>query len=144
MMHKWKARTEFEKLLHAKDRESYAAARNCGWRNAGCNRRFAFLIAALNTPDLEVAQAAVRIVPERTATSAEADMFTAQRACAEISVSKWNEDGLMAAGYHWVDLNRTTAIIDYQRVAPNGSTRTTVNGAAWVAYLIASPMPTTG
>src|SRR2546426_3805139 len=55
-------------------------------------------------------------------------------------VSKWNEDGLMAAGnYHWVELERDKAVIAYQRVLdtfPNG--RHAYNcewRIAWVAYL---------
>jgi len=49
-------------------------------------------------------------------------------------VSKWTEEGLMAAGnYHWVELERTKAVINYQRVLdtfPNGKYASTANGVS--------------
>src|SRR5204862_538988 len=55
----------------------------------------------------------------------EAEMFNALNTLAQsYPVSKWNEDGLMAAGnYHWVELEREKAAEAYQRVLdsfPNG------------------------
>jgi soluble lytic murein transglycosylase len=59
-------------------------------------------------------------------------------------LSKWNEEGLMAAGnYYWVDLDRTKAASYYQRVIdtfPSG--RNAFNAewrVAWVAYLNHQP-----
>jgi len=59
-------------------------------------------------------------------------------------VSKWTEEGLMAAGnYHWVELERTKAVINYQRVLdtfPNGKYAFNCEWRiAWVAYLDRHP-----
>jgi soluble lytic murein transglycosylase len=75
----------------------------------------------------------------------EAEMFTALNLLAQkYPVSKWNEEGLMAAGnYHWVDLNRSKAIIDYQLVLdtfPSGKYAYNCEWRiAWVAYLNRQP-----
>jgi soluble lytic murein transglycosylase len=72
-------------------------------------------------------------------------MFTALNTIAQkYPVSKWNEEGLMAAGnYHWVELNRTTAVIDYQRVLDTfAGGKYAFNcewRIAWVAYLNRQP-----
>src|SRR2546429_4217209 len=59
-------------------------------------------------------------------------------------VSKWNEDGLMAAGnYHWVELEREQAAVAYQHVLdsfPNGKHAYNCEWRiAWVAYLDHQP-----
>src|SRR5205823_13487371 len=75
----------------------------------------------------------------------EMEMFNALTTLAQTyPVSKWNEDGLMAAGnYHWVELEREKAVVAYQHALdsfPNG--RHAYNcewRIAWVAYLDHQP-----
>jgi soluble lytic murein transglycosylase len=71
----------------------------------------------------------------------EAEMFNALNTLAQTyPVSKWNEDGLMAAGnYHWVELEREKAVEAYQRVLdsfPSGKHAFNCEWRiAWVSYL---------
>jgi soluble lytic murein transglycosylase len=75
----------------------------------------------------------------------EAEMFLALNTLAQnYPVSKWNEEGLMAAGnYHWVELDRTKAAINYQRVLdtfPSGKYAFNCEWRiAWVSYLNRQP-----
>src|SRR5467141_2170548 len=84
------------------------------------------LIAALKPPDLEVdAERLYALSQAYRSDKKEAEMFNALNTLAQsYPVSKWNEDGLMAAGnYHWVELEREKAAGAYQRVLdtfPNG------------------------
>src|SRR5947199_8439054 len=77
------------------------------------------LIGALKTPDLDVDAERLYALSQayRTAKK-ESEMFAALNTLAQTyPVSKWNEDGLMAAGnYHWVQLEREQAVVAYQRV----------------------------
>ncbi len=148
--HKWKeARTEFEKLLTMlKDPENPTRQRT-QLRIAQCRVQLKgspSLIAGLKTADLEVdAERLYALSQAYRNDKREAEMFTALNTLAQkYPVSKWNEDGLMAAGnYHWVDLNRTTAVIDYQRVLdtfPNGKYAYNCEWRiAWVAYVNRQP-----
>src|SRR3989442_493920 len=104
------------------------------------------LIAAVKTPDLEVDAERLYALSQayRTAKK-EAEMFTALNTLAQsYPVSKWNEEGLMAAGnYHWVELEREKAAIAYQLVLdsfPNGKHAYNCEWRiAWVAYLDHQP-----
>src|SRR6266850_365440 len=148
--HKWKeARAEFEKLLTMlKDPENPTRQR-AQLRAAQCRVQLKgspSLIAALKPPDLEVdAERLYALSQAYRNDKKEAEMFTALNTLAQkYPVSRWNEEGLMAAGnYHWVDLNRTKAIIDYQLVldtSPSGKYAYNCEWRiAWVAYLNRQP-----
>src|SRR5260370_21115084 len=77
------------------------------------------LIAAVTSPDLDVDAERLYALSQayRTAKK-EAEMFTALNTLGKnYPESKWNEEGLMAAGnYHWVELEREKAVVAYQRV----------------------------
>ena len=104
------------------------------------------LIAAVKTLDLEVDAERLYALSQayRTAKK-EAEMFTALNTLAkDYPESKWNEEGLMAAAnYHWVELERTKAVINYQRVLdsfPSGKNAFNCEWRiAWVAYLNRQP-----
>jgi len=105
--HKWKeARAEFEKLLTMlKDPENPTRQRT-QLRVAQCRVQLKgspSLIASLKTPDLEVDAERLYALSQHTATTRKKrDVHGAQHPCPEYPVSKWNEEGLMAAGnYHW-------------------------------------------
>ena len=148
--HKWKeARVEFEKLLTMLKDPSNPTLQRAQLREAQCHVQLKgspSLIASLKTPDLDVDAERLYAASQayRTAKK-EAEMFTALNALDKnYPVSRWNEEGLMAAGnYHWVELNRTTAVIDYQRVLdtfPNGKNAYNCEWRiAWVAFLNHQP-----
>jgi len=147
---KWKeARAEYEKLLTMLKDPANPTRQRAQLRLAECRvqqKGSPALIASLNTPDLEVDAERLYALSQayRTAKK-EAEMFTALNTIAQkYPVSKWNEEGLMAAGnYHWVELNRTTAVIDYQRVLDTFSGGKYAFNCewriAWVAYLNRQP-----
>jgi soluble lytic murein transglycosylase len=148
--HKWKeARTEFEKLLTMLKDPANPTRQRAQLRGAECRvqlKASPSLIAGLKTPDLEVdAERLYALSQAYRNDKKEAEMFTALNTLAQkYPVSKWNEEGLMAAGnYHWVDLNRSKAIIDYQLVLdtfPNGKYAYNCEWRiAWVAYLNRQP-----
>ncbi len=148
--HKWKeARAEFEKLLTMlKDPENPARQR-AQLRVAQCRVQLKgspSLIASLKTPDLDVdAERLYALSQAYRSAKKESEMFAALNSLAQTyPVSKWNEEGLMAAGnYHWVELEREKAAVAYQLVLgsfPNG--RNAYNcewRIAWVAYLDHQP-----
>ena len=144
--HKWReARTEFEKLLNMLKDPANPVRQRAQLRVVECRvqpKGSPSLIAALKTPDLDVDAERLYALSQayRTAKK-ETEMFNALNALAQTyPVSKWNEDGLMAAGnYHWVELEREKAADAYQRVLdsfPSG--RHAYNcewRIAWVSYL---------
>ena len=144
--HKWKeARGEFEKLLTMLKDPANPVRQRAQLRVAECRVQLKgspALIAAVQTPDIEVDAERLYALSQayRTAKK-EAEMFNALNALAQsYPVSKWNEDGLMAAGnYHWVELEREKAAEAYQRVLdsfPNGKYAFNCEWRiAWVAYL---------
>jgi peptidoglycan lytic transglycosylase len=148
--HKWKeARGEFEKLLTMLKDPANPVRQRAQLRVAECRVQLKgspTLIAAVQTPDIEVDAARLYALSQayRTAKK-EAEMFTALNTLAQsYPVSKWNEDGLMAAGnYHWVELEREKAAEAYQRVLdsfPNGKYAFNCEWRiAWVAYLDRHP-----
>ena len=148
--HKWKeARSEYEKLLTMLKDPANPVRQRAQLRVAECRVQLKgspSLIAAVKTPDLEVDAERLYALSQayRTAKK-EAEMFTALNTLAQsYPVSKWNEDGLMAAGnYHWVELEREKAVVAYQRVLdtfPNGKHAFNCEWRiAWVAYLDRHP-----
>jgi soluble lytic murein transglycosylase len=148
--HKWReARAEFEKLLTMlKDPENPTRQR-AQLRVAQCrvqSKGSPSLIASLKTPDLDVDAERLYALSQayRTAKK-ESEMFAALNTLAQnYPVSKWNEDGLMAAGnYHWVELEREKAVLAYQRVLdsfPGGKNAYNCEWRiAWVAFLNHQP-----
>ena len=148
--HKWKeARSEYEKLLTMLKDPANPVRQRAQLRVAECRVQLKgspTLIAAVKTPDLEVDAERLYALSQAYRTSKkEAEMFTALNTLAQsYPVSKWNEDGLMAAGnYHWVELEREKAAVAYQRVLdsfPNGKYAFNCEWRiAWVAYLDRQP-----
>ncbi len=148
--HKWKeARSEYEKLLTMVKDPANPTRQRAQLRVAECRVQLKgspSLIAAVKPPDLEVDAERLYALSQayRTAKK-EAEMFNALNTLAQsYPVSKWNEDGLMAAGnYHWVELEREKAVVAYQRVLdsfPNGKHAFNCEWRiAWVAYLDRHP-----
>ncbi len=147
---KWKeARAEFEKLLTMLNDAANPARQRAQLRVAECRVQLKgspSLIAAVKTPDLEVdAERLYALSQAYRSAKKEAEMFSALNTLAQnYPVSKWNEEGLMAAAnYHWVELERTKAVINYQRVLdtyPNGKYAFNCEWRiAWVAYLNRQP-----
>jgi soluble lytic murein transglycosylase len=148
--HKWKeARAEFEKLLTMLKDPANPTRQRAQLRVAECRVQLKgspSMIAAVNTPDLDVDAERLYALSQayRTAKK-ESEMFAALNLLAQnYPVSKWNEDGLMAAGnYHWVELEREKAAVAYQRVLdtfPNGKHAYNCEWRiAWVAYLDHQP-----
>src|SRR6266849_1160409 len=148
--HKWKeARAEYEKLLTMLKDPANPARQRAQLRVAECRVQLKgspSLIAAVKTPDLEVdAERLYALSQAYRSAKKEADMFSALNTLAkDYPESKWNEDGLMAAGnYHWVELEREKAVVAYQRVLdsfPNGKYAFNCEWRiAWVAYLNHQP-----
>ena len=148
--HKWKeARAEFEKLLTMLKDPANPARQRAQLRVAECRVQLKgspSLIAAVKTPDLEVdAERLYALSQAYRSAKKEAEMFLALNTLAQnYPVSRWTEEGLMAAGnYHWVELDRTKAIINYQRVLdsfPSGKYAFNCEWRiAWVAYLNRQP-----
>lgn len=147
---KWKeARAEFEKLLTMlKDPENPARQR-AQLRVAQCRVQLKgspSLIASLKTPDLEVdAERLYALSQAYRSAKKESEMLAALDTLAQrYPVSKWNEDGLMAAGnYHWANLDRAKAVNYYQRELdsfPNGKHAYNCEWRiAWLAYLNRQP-----
>ena len=148
--HKWKdARVEFEKLLGmlrdpANPNRQLAELRVAQSRVQlkGSSK----LVASLKTPDFDVDAERLFALSQVYRTDKKAaEMFTT---LAELTqkypLSKWNEEGFMAAGnYYWVELDRAKAVSYYQRVLdsfPGG--RNSFNAEwriAWIAYLNRQP-----
>ena len=148
--HKWKeARAEFEKLLTMLKDPANPTRQRAQLRVAQCRVQLKgspSLIAAVNTSDLDVdAERLLALSQAYRTAKKESEMLASLGTLAQkYPVSKWNEDGLMAAGnYFWVELDRAKAVGYYQRVLdtfPNG--RHAYNcewRIAWVAYLNRQP-----
>ncbi len=148
--HKWKeARAEYEKLLTTVKDPANPTRQRAQLRVAECRVQLKgspSLIAAVQTPDIEIDAERLYALSQayRTAKK-EAEMFSALNTLAQsYPMSKWNEDGLMAAGnYHWVELEREKAVVAYQRLLdsfPNGKYAMNCEWRiAWVAYLDRHP-----
>lgn len=148
--HKWReARAEFEKLLTMLKDPANPVRQRAQLRIAECRvekKGSPSLIASLKTPDLDVDAERLYALSQAYRTDKkEPEMFSALNTLAQTyPVSKWNEDGLMAAGnYHWVQLEREKAAEAYQRVLDSfPNSRNAYNcewRIAWVAYLDRRP-----
>lgn len=148
--HKWReARVEFEKLFTMLKDPANPVRQRAQLRAAECRLQMKgspSLIASLKTPDLDVDAERLYALSQAYRTEKkESEMFAALNTLAQTyPVSKWNEDGLMAAGnYHWVQLEREQAAAAYQRVLdsfPNGKHAYNCEWRiAWVAYLDHQP-----
>lgn len=148
--HKWReARLEFEKLLTMLKDPANPVRQRAQLRVAECRvqqKGSPSLIASLKTPDLDVdAERLYALSQAYRSEKKESAMFAALNTLAQTyPVSKWNEEGLMAAGnYHWVQLEREQAAVAYQRVLdsfPNGKHAYNCEWRiAWVAYLDHQP-----
>ncbi len=148
--HKWKeARAEFEKLLGMLNDPLNPNRQLAELRVAQAKvqqKGSAKLVASLKTPDFEVDAERLYALSQFYRTEKKFDeMFAALGELTQkYPLSKWNEEGFMAAGnYYWVGLDRTKAAGYYQRVVetfPSG--RNAFNAewrAAWVAYLNRHP-----
>jgi soluble lytic murein transglycosylase len=148
--HKWKeARAEFEKLLGMLKDPANPNRQFAELRVAECRvelKASPRLVADLKTPDFEVdAERLYELSQLYRSDKKIGEMFAALGELTQkYPLSKWNEEGLMAAGnYYWVDLDRTKAAAYYQRVLdtfPSG--RNAFNAEwreAWVAYLNRQP-----
>src|SRR5260370_926076 len=147
---KWKdARAECEKLLTMLKAPANPARQRAQLRVAECRVQLKgspSLIAAVKTTDLEVDSERLYALSQAyRSAKKEAEMFLALNTLAQnYPVSKWNEEGLMAAGnYHWVELDRTKAVINYQRVMDTFTSGKYAFNCewriAWVAYLNRQP-----
>ena len=148
--HKWReARTEFEKLLTMLKDPTNPTRQRAQLRVAQCRVQLKgspSLIASLKTPDLDVDAERLYALSQAYRTDKrESEMFAALNTLAQsYPVSKWNEEGLMAAGnYHWVELEREKAVIAYQRVLdafPGGKNSYNCEWRiAWMAFLDHQP-----
>ncbi len=148
--HKWKeARAEFEKLLGMLHDPQNPNRQLAELRIAEARvelKSSPGLLASLKTPDFEVDAERLYALSQLYRSNKKTDeMFaTLNELTQKYPLSKWNEDGLMAAGnYYWVNLDRTRAAGFYQRVLdtfPSG--RNAFNAewrVAWVAYLHGQP-----
>jgi soluble lytic murein transglycosylase len=149
-VHKWKeARAEFEKLLGMLQDPQNPNRQLAELRIAQARVQLkgsAKLLATLKTPDFEVDAERIYALSQIYRTDKKPDeMFaTLNELTQKYPLSKWNEEGFMAAGnYYWVNLDRTRAASYYQRVLdtfPSG--RNAFNAewrVAWVAYLNRQP-----
>ena len=144
--HKWKeARQEYEKLLGMLKDEQNPNRQLAELRAAQARvqlRGAAKLIAGLKISDFEVDAERLYVLSQVYRSDKKtAEMFaTLSELTQKYPLSKWNEEGLMAAGnYYWVDLDRNQAASYYQKILdsfPSG--KYAYNAAwrvAWVAYL---------
>lgn len=149
-VHKWKeARAEFEKLLGMLKDPQNPNRQLAELRVAQARVQLKGspkLVASLKTPDFEVDAERLYALSQFYRTEKKYDdMFaTLNELTQKYPLSKWNEDGFMAAGnYYWVDLDRTKAASYYQRVVdtfPSGKNAFNAEWrVAWVAYLNRQP-----
>jgi soluble lytic murein transglycosylase len=149
-VHKWKeARAEFEKLLgmlHDPLNPNRQLAELRVAQTRVQSKGSPKLVASLKTPDFEVDAERLYVLSQIYRSDKKFDeMFaTLNELTQKYPLSKWNEEGFMAAGnYYWVDLDRTKAASYYQRVLdtfPSG--RNAFNAewrVAWIAYLNRQP-----
>jgi soluble lytic murein transglycosylase len=149
-VHKWKeARAEYEKLLGMLKDPQNPNRQLAELRVAQARvqaKGSAKLVASLRTPDFEVDAERLYVLSQFYRSEKKFDdMFaTLNDLTQKYPLSKWNEEGLMAAGnYYWVGLDRNRAASYYQRVVdafPSGKNAFNAEWrAAWVAYLNRQP-----
>ncbi|HYL63200.1 MAG TPA: transglycosylase SLT domain-containing protein [Candidatus Methylomirabilis sp.] len=148
--HKWKeARAEFEKLLGMLKDPQNPNRQEAELRVAQARvqlRGSAKLIASLKPSDFEVDAERLYVLSQvyRSDKKTAEMLATLNELTQKYPLSKWNEEGLMAAGnYYWVDLDRSQAASYYQKILdsfPNGKYVFNAEWrVAWVAYLNRQP-----
>jgi len=148
--HKWKeARAEFEKLLGMLQDPLNPNRQLAELRIAQARTQpkgSPKLLASLKTPDYEVDAERLYALSQFYRSDKKFDeMFaTLNELTQKYPLSKWNEEGFMAAGnYYWVGLDRTKAASYYQHVVdtfPSGKNAFNAEWrVAWVAYLNRQP-----
>lgn len=149
-VHKWKeARAEFEKLLGMLKDPQNPNRQLADLRLAQVKVQLkgsAKLIASLKTSDFEIDAERLYVLSQVYRSDKKAtEMFeTLNELTQKYPLSKWNEEGLMAAGnYYWVELDRNKAASAYQKILdnfPNGKYAFNAEWrVAWVAYLNRQP-----
>ena len=149
-VHKWKeARVEFEKLQGMLRDPQNPSRQLAGLRVAETRVQLKGspkLLVALKTPDFEVDAERLYALSQFYRSDKKTDeMFAALNEITQkYPLSKWNEEGFMAAGnYYWVNLDRTNAARYYQKVLdtfPGGKNAFNAEWrVAWVAYLNRQP-----
>lgn len=148
--HKWKeARAEFEKLLAMLHDVQNPNRQLAELRIAEARvqlRGSPKLLASLKTPDFDVDAERLYALSQLYRSDKKNDeMFaTLNELTQKYPLSRWNEEGFMAAGnFYWVNLDRTKAATYYQRVLdtfPSGKNAFNAEWrVAWVAYLNRQP-----
>jgi soluble lytic murein transglycosylase len=148
--HKWKeARTEFDKLLTMLRDPANPHRQLAQLRLAQARVQLkgpSSLVASLAITDFDVdAERLYALSQIYRSDKKETEMLSSiEQLAQKYPMSKWTEEGLMAAGnYYWVDLDRNKAAAYYQRLLdtfPSG--KYTFNcewRVAWVAYLNRQP-----
>jgi soluble lytic murein transglycosylase len=149
-VHKWKeARVEFEKLLGMLRDPQNPSRQLAELRIAEARVQLKGspkLLVALKSPDFEVdAERLYALSQFYRSDKKQDEMFAALNEITQkYPLSKWNEEGFMAAGnYYWVNLDRSNAARYYQRVLdtfPGGKNAFNAEWrVAWVAYLNRQP-----
>jgi len=148
--HKWKeARAEFEKLLAMLHDVQNPNRQLAELRIAEARVQLKGspkLLASLKTPDFDVDAERLYALSQLYRSDKKNDeMFaTLNELTQKYPLSRWNEEGFMAAGnFYWVNLDRTKAATYYQRVLdtfPSGKNAFNAEWrVAWVAYLNRQP-----
>jgi len=144
--HKWKeARAEFEKLLGMLKVPQNPNRQLAELRVTEARvelKSSPKLLLALKPSDFEVDAERLYALSQYYRTDKKTDQMFARlnELAQKYPLSKWNEEGLMAAGnYYWVNLDRNNAASYYQRVVDTFPSGTHAFNAqwrvAWVAYL---------
>jgi soluble lytic murein transglycosylase len=148
--HKWKeARAEFEKLLGMLRDAQNPNRQLAELRIAEARVQLKGspkLLASLKTPDFDVDAERLYALSQLYRSDKKNDeMFaTLNELTQKYPLSRWNEEGFMAAGnFYWVNLDRAKAATYYQRVLdtfPSGKNAFNAEWrVAWVAYLNRQP-----
>jgi soluble lytic murein transglycosylase len=148
--HKWKeARPEFEKLLGMLQDPQNPNRQLAELRAAETKVQLKGspkLLANLKVGDFEIdAERLYALSQVYRSDKKNSEMFaTLDELTQRYPLSKWNEEGLMAAGnFYWVELDRTKAASYYQKILdsfPNGKYAFNAEWrVAWVAYLNRQP-----
>ena len=148
--HKWReARAEYDKLLTMLRDPANPHRQLAQLRQAQARVQLkgpASLVASLAISDFDVDAERLYVLSQiYRSDKKETEMLSSiEQLAQKYPMSKWTEDGLMAAGnYYWVDLDRNKAAAYYQRLLdtfPAG--KYTFNcewRIAWVAYLNRQP-----
>jgi soluble lytic murein transglycosylase len=148
--HKWKeARTEYQKLSTMLKDPANPIRQRALVRAAECRQHpkaAPYLLAKLDTSDPEAnAERLYYLSQAYRSDKNETEMLTAIEQIADkYPQSRWNEDGLMAAGNdYWMELDRAKAGHYYERVLeafPGGKDAYAAEWhVAWIAYLDRQP-----